>query len=320
MNKSTVLILYSSHNAGPDVPFSSPKYQACYEALYTLGDTMGLHLCRAPLDWYSPETNQFEKTWEFVDQSWRLSGPVKPDLILDRTRARTSDSPLRKLIIERFLFIDDPAFTRFANNKYETSQQLPQFFKPYRKISSADELATFLSESDQARVVIKPENGSGGDGVHIVLKEEALGLPLEFPVIAQEFIDSSSGIPGITSTYHDLRLVFIGDELVYSYIRTPAEGSLLANLAQGGSMHIIDITALPHSLEPIIRETQRLFSSFPQKTYTIDVMFDRDQRPWIIEYNTMPGMFFPPEEKAIMLRAYKRLLEELQRAITSRQS
>jgi glutathione synthase/RimK-type ligase-like ATP-grasp enzyme len=309
--KKTVLILYTSHDAGPDVPFSDLKYQRCYEALYALGETLGLHLCRAPLDWYDAERDIFRDSWEFMDGKWRLSGPVKPDLVYDKTSGRSAEDETRARIIDRHRFMDDPAFTLFANNKYETSRALPQHFKPYRKLSNAEEFSDFLATSAGERLVIKPVVGSGGEGVHIVSKAEAETLTLTFPVIAQEFIDSSRGIPGITDTYHDLRMVFIGDELVYAYVRTPRDGSLLANIAQGGSMKIVPNAELPVSLQPIIDDTRALFARFPQKTYTIDVMFDENGRPWIIEYNTMPGMFFPPEEEATMRRVYTRLLQEL---------
>jgi glutathione synthase/RimK-type ligase-like ATP-grasp enzyme len=311
--KKIVLILYTSHQAGRDMPFSDIKYQRCYEALYSLGETMGLHLCRAPLGWYDSGRDLFLDAWEFVDGQWRLSGPIKPDLVYDKTGSRSADDETRFTIISRYRFIDDPAFTRFANDKYETSRRLPQHFKPYQKITSTEEFSHFLATlSDDQTVVIKPVVGSGGQGVHIVSRNEATKLSLSFPIIAQEFIDSSHGIPDITDTYHDLRMVFIGDELVYSYVRTPKEGSLLANIAQGGRMVIVPAEKLPLSLQAIIADTQKLFSVFPQKTYTIDIMFDEASRPWIIEYNTMPGMFFPPEETTTMIRVYTRLLQELQ--------
>ncbi len=309
--KKTVLILYTSHDAGSAVPFSDLKYQRCYEALYTLGEAHGLHLCRAPLSWYDTERDIFRDSWEFVEGEWRLSGPVKPDLVYDKTSGRSALDETRALIISRYRFMDDPAFTLFANNKYETSKKLPQHFKPYRKIDDSNEFAEFLTTFGGSRLVIKPVVGSGGQGVHIVSKEEAKSLVLTFPVIAQEFIDSSHGIPSITDTYHDLRMVFIGDELVYTYVRTPKDGSYLANIAQGGSMKIVPADQLPETLTPIIEDTQKLFARFPQKTYTIDVMFDETGRPWIIEFNTMPGMFFPPEEEVTMRRVYSRLLKEL---------
>ncbi|MFZ1626537.1 MAG: ATP-grasp domain-containing protein, partial [Candidatus Moraniibacteriota bacterium] len=309
--KKTVLILYTAHSAGPEKPFSDVKYQRCYEALYSLGETVELHLCRAPLDWYDSEHDLFRDSWEFTDGQWRLSGPVKPDLVYDKTSSRSADDVARLLIISRYRFMDNPAFTLFANNKYETSRCLPQHFKPYQKISGAAEFNDFFAVFTGNRIVIKPIVGSGGQGVHIVSREEAIKLDLTFPVIVQEFIDSSHGIPGITSTYHDLRMVFIGDELVYTYIRTPKDGSLLANIAQGGEMTIVPNDALPQSLQPLITDTQRLFSRFPQKTYTIDVMFDENSQPWIIEFNTMPGMYFPPEQETTMLHVYGRLLREI---------
>jgi glutathione synthase/RimK-type ligase-like ATP-grasp enzyme len=316
--KKTVLILYTAQNPSLTRPFFDSKYQECYETLYTLGAKMGLHLCRAPIIWYDVENDIFRQTWEYADGEWRITGPIQPDLVFDKTSSRSENDPVREQIIARYHFIDDPAFTRFANNKYETSRLLPQYFKPYQKIADADQWRLYLDSFLGKYVVVKPISGSGGKGVFIVEKESARALDLDFPVIVQEFIDSSRGIPGITDGYHDLRLVFIGDELIYSYV--PQPGSFLANLAQGGSMRVISNEALPQSLQPIIQAVQNLFSPFPQKTYTIDLMFDEHQRPWIIEFNTMPGMYFPPEEKPIMLRVYGRLLQELKRVLVSGKS
>lgn len=314
--KKIVLILYTTHTAGPDIPFSDKKYQHCYEELYTLGEAAGLHLCRAPLAWYDAKRDIFVDSWEFVGEKWRHSGPVKPDLVYDRTSGRSLHDPVRTLIVSRYRFMDDPAFTLFANNKYETSRELPQHFKPYRKFLSTETFVNFLKTFTGERLVIKPVIGSGGHGVHIVSKEEAAHLDLVFPIIVQEFIDSSHGIPGITDTYHDLRMVFIGDEFVYAYVRIPKDGSLLANIAQGGRMEIVPKEKLPKTLGPIVRDTQTLFARFSQKTYTIDVMFDETGRPWIIEFNTMPGMFFPPEEKGVMHRVYVRLIHEFKKFLT----
>jgi glutathione synthase/RimK-type ligase-like ATP-grasp enzyme len=314
--KKIVLILYTARNPSLTKPFFDLKYQACYEALYTLGETMGIHLCRAPLIWYNSGQNLFERAWEYVDGSWRITGPVKPDLIFDKTNNHSENDPVREQLIDRYPFIDDPNFTRFANNKYETSRLLPQYFKPYQKISSSTQWNLFLESFAGKKIVVKPIVGSGGKGVFIVEKAEAHNLELHFPVIVQEFIDGSNGIPGVIHGNHDLRLVFIGDEMIYSYIRTPRPGSLLANIAQGGSMTIVPREKLPLSLNPIIQDVQKLFSPFHQKTYTVDLMFDEHTRPWIIEFNTMPGMYFPPSEKITMVRVYTRLLQEIKKILT----
>ena len=38
-------------------------------------------------------------------------------------------------------------------------------------------------------------------------------------------------------------------------------------------------------------------------------MFDEKKRPWIVEFNSMPGLYFTPEEKSSMLKMYQELLK-----------
>ncbi len=307
----TILILYTAHHAPLDVPFSDKKYQRCYEALYTIGESMGLHLCRAPLTWYNEKDNRFDRTWEFSHGQWKISGPVVPDLVLDRTRGYSDTDPIRRLIAHRFLFIHDPAFTRLANDKYGVARLLPQYFKPYQKVETVTELQEAISTIPGDMIVIKPNVGSGGEGVHILNKADISKIDIHYPAIIQEFIDNSKGVPGLSCTYHDLRLMFIDDELTYSYIRTPRPGSLLANIAQGGSMDFVPKEKIPSSLQPIIDATRELFSIFPDKLYTIDTIFDETGKPWIVEFNSMPGMFFPEEEKVLMQEVYTKFLNKL---------
>lgn len=313
--RKTVLILYTSHQAKSHIPFSDVKYQQCYEALYTLGEVSGLHFCRAPLSWYDKRKKMFRKTWEYTHGQWQLSKAVKPDLIFDKTSGTSLQDQVRQDILKQFPVVGDPDFTLFASSKYATSKLFPRHFKPYSKIHNVRELKKFLQQFSEKRFVIKPDTGSGGNGVYIVTKEEALKRKFSYPIIVQEFIDSSLGIPGITKGCHDLRLTFIGNDLTYSYIRTPRPGSLLANLAQGGSMQIVDRKKLPRSIQPIIRDVQETFSHFQNKIYTIDLMFDEKMHPWIVEFNTMPGMYFSPTEKTAMEMVYSRLILELKKSI-----
>jgi D-alanine-D-alanine ligase-like ATP-grasp enzyme len=107
---------------------------------------------------------------------------------------------------------------------------------------------------------------------------------------------------------HDLRLVFVNDKLIYSYIREPKDGSYLANLAQGGKLIIVPKSKLPKALNPIVKYINETLSSFKNRIYAIDFMFDEKGKPWIVELNSMPGLFFTPEEKPYMMEMYKELL------------
>jgi D-alanine-D-alanine ligase-like ATP-grasp enzyme len=37
-------------------------------------------------------------------------------------------------------------------------------------------------------------------------------------------------------------------------------------------------------------------------------MFDENKKPWIIELNSMPGLYFTPQEKPHMLELYQELI------------
>jgi D-alanine-D-alanine ligase-like ATP-grasp enzyme len=104
-------------------------------------------------------------------------------------------------------------------------------------------------------------------------------------------------------------LVFVGDKLIYSYIREPKDGSYLANLAQGGKLIIVPKNDLPKSLAPILERVGEAFNSFANRIFAVDFMFDENQKPWIVELNSMPGLFFTPEEKPYMIEMYKEILD-----------
>lgn len=317
---NTVLILYSSHDADENIPFTDLKYQRCYEVLYQLAEERGIHLCRAALDWYDRDNSKFLRAWEFRHGRWNYTSLPKPNLILDRTRSNSWSDLRREDILHSFPFIDDPEFTAFINDKYTTSKILPQYFKPYMEIVTQKDWEQFLQHFPGQHFVIKPRQGSGGRDVKILSVKEAENFTPSFPIIAQEFIDSSHGITGITNTFHDLRIVIIGNEIIYSYIRTPQPGSFLANIAQGGTMTIVPKEKLPTVLSPLITDVQKHLQPYREAIYTIDCLFDEQGRPWIVELNSMPGMFFPEEARDTMIYTYQKLIDFFIRVLESQES
>lgn len=297
-----------------DPPFSRSKYQAAYELFYPLAEAASLKLYRAPLAWFNFEKNLFDQAWTYdYSLGWHVVQTVKPDLIEDRAAYSPKNHELKLRLAQLFPLLNHPEFSKIANSKYATSLLLPQHFKPYHKVDSTDALEKTLSCLKGNFIVAKPEFGSGGEGVIIETRDNLLEQKssLKYPLILQEFIDSSHGIPSITPGHHDLRLVFINDELVYSYIRIPKEGSLLANIAQGGTMEIVPSEKLPSSIDKIILDVQRVFAHFPRKIYTIDIIFDESARPWIVELNTMPGIYFEPGQESTRDLFYTKLIQTL---------
>lgn len=287
-------------------------YREAYELLYPLAQKEGLQLYRSSLSSYDLAQGVFREAWTYNEENgWHEVYNVKPDLLEDRSRFTPENHAFKMELAKKVPMLNNPEFTKIANSKFETSELLPQHFKIYRRVANDKELEEVLSLISGKLVVAKPEFGSGGTGVLIETPEQLRTMQLAYPLILQEFIDSSHGIPGITPSYHDLRLVFINDHLIYSYIRIPKAGSLLANVAQGGHMEIIPTAKLPASLSPIIEDVKKVFARFPRKIYTIDLMFDEQARPWIVELNTMPGVYFSPGQEKERDRFYAALIQEL---------
>jgi len=311
-----VIILFGKSRWDKSKHFSNEKYQYSYEYFYTLCKENGMQMYRASYQWYDYKNKIFKYAWSFEgkNKKWKRVYNIKPDLIFDKTKA-TPEAYLRNSIIRKyFQFFNCLEFSKILDNKLATSLLFAKWSKENYLIENFNHLVSFLKKVPQnKKLVLKPINLSGGENVFIGTGVEILKKVKDAKVdivdwILQDFIDSSAGIPGIMKGIHDLRLVIINDKIIYSYFRKPAPGSLLANLAQGGSMEIVPIKKLPKQIFPIVKKVNNTFSGFSNKIYALDIMFDRKQNPWIIELNSMPGMYFAKGQEKTRRYFYKKLL------------
>lgn len=304
-----VIILYGKIDWRSKVPMTDEKYRFCYEQLIELAKKYDVEIFFSSYQWYNPESKKFKYNWTHDGKRWIKQMDIKPDLVYDKTGSKPRAQYKKDVISRNHLIINDPEFTLLAGNKFFVSLLFPNYFKRYFRVANEKELRTIASSISGGKIVIKPTIGSSGKDVKIVDKTEVEKIRVERPVIVQEFIDSSKGISGIVKGMHDLRLVFINDELVYSYVRQPAEGSYLANLAQGGSMFIVEPEQIPKKVFDLTERIGEVFSAYEPRVFTVDLMFDEKQNPWIIELNTMPGMYFSPDQKKWMKKMYTKLIK-----------
>jgi glutathione synthase/RimK-type ligase-like ATP-grasp enzyme len=304
------MILFGRSDWEKAKPFDNKDYQYSYEYFYDLCREKGIQMYRASYQWYDYEKNLFKYAWIYEGSGgkWRKVENIEPDLIYDKTKSRAEVYYKKELIAQTYPFVNDLNFTKIVDDKFVTSLIFPQWSKKSYLIKTNADLEKILPKLKTAKVVIKPLSESGGKGVQFLEKTELEKIEFSGENIVQEFIDSSLGVPGISVGMHDLRLVFVGDKLSYAYIREPKEGSFLANLSQGGKLTIVPVENLPKSLAPIVEFVNETFSSFPDRIFAIDFMFDENGQPWIVELNSMPGLFFSPEEKPYMIEMYQDLL------------
>jgi len=307
-----VLILFGKSQWRKSRPFKNKDYQYSYEYFYSLCKKSGVQMYRASYEWYDYEKNIFKHAWIYKAENagWERASDIKPDMIYDKTKARLEIYHKKELVGKKYKFINNLEFTQLVDNKFLTSLLFEKWSKKSWLANSKEELAAILPKIKTSRVVLKPLMESGGKDVLILKKKEALSkIGHEQLWLVQEFVDSSRGVPGVSRGVHDLRLVFVNNKIIYAYIREPAKGKLLANLAQGGTLTIVPLNKIPKSVQPIISHANQIFETFSPRIYSIDFMFDEKKRPWVVELNSMPGLYFTPAEKPYMVKMYRELLK-----------
>jgi len=310
--KKVLILLGKKKWSGPVFSLEETQtYQHCYESLYRWAAEEKVLIFRASTSWYDKKKKVFKNAWTFTNNKWKRVYNIKPDLIYDKTKLTPENNYFKQEIKDIFPIINNTDFTLLLDNKFFTSLLFPKFSKKHYLVNNFEDLKNTIKKIKGKKIVLKKNSGSGGKDVIIIEKNKINKLKKndfkDFSV--QGFIDSSKGIKGITDGFHDLRLVFINDELIYSYIRIPKKGSLLANLSQGGSMQIVKAKDLPRSTNKLIEDVKEKLSSYNPKVYTIDIMFDEKQLPWIVELNTMPGLYFSEDQAPWMKKMYLKLIK-----------
>jgi glutathione synthase/RimK-type ligase-like ATP-grasp enzyme len=130
---------------------------------------------------------------------------------------------------------------------------------------------------------------------------------MPYPFIAQELIETN-GYKKWVKGAHDLRVMVINETPFHSFLRIPPKGKLIANLSQGGRIKLIDPKELPLSIQRIIKVVSKKLGRFKQKMYAIDFIFDKNEKPWIIELNSRPGIALEEEELPVRDKYYDNLI------------
>jgi glutathione synthase/RimK-type ligase-like ATP-grasp enzyme len=171
-------------------------------------------------------------------------------------------------------------FDRFSESVPET-----------RRASSSD-IDEMLDEF--GKVVLKPRFAYGAKGIQIVDQEDDVPEIDHGEYIVQRFVDASGGIDGLVKGSHDLRAILVDGEVKGCYVRYN-EDSEISNVSQGGVKEAVSIEEFPDSALDIINEVNDSIEHSPS-LFSVDLFFDPEGNPWIIELNSKPGLNFFGEE------------------------
>ena len=210
-----------------------------------------------------------------------------PDLVLSRTGAGTNyftRSVMRQ--IEKFgipVYNDADSISR-VSDKLLTSQLLVKENLPIPKtiLVNGDVDIELIEKEVGFPCVVKATSGSKGKTVHLCqTKKDFVSLmsllssiSLKKTMIIQEFVDAQPGT--------DLRVWVIGGKTVAAMKRTGAEGDFRANISQGGTAELFEVT---DEVDYLARETARVLGL---QIAGVDLLFDKDGYK-ICEANSSPG-------------------------------
>ncbi|HVI69434.1 MAG TPA: hypothetical protein VM581_03160 [Magnetospirillaceae bacterium] len=229
---------------------------------------------------------------------------IKADVVYDKGDFTATDVTL----------LNPEYVSTISASKAETYK----LFSKYQPLTfickSRAELEDALQKLAGDLVVVKDPHGNGGHLVFIGSREKVLSLvPDTFPLLAQEFVDTSGGMDGLADGMHDLRIMMGGSNIWGSRVRMPAPGDFRANIAQGGSEYYISVDQIPTEPSRMAHEISQTFKDYP---HYIALDFALTNKGWrLIELNSKPGLTAAdsgPEAAHILnqLAAYLKQLTE----------
>jgi len=232
---------------------------------------------------------RFSNGWQFINGELEpINTPIQADLIYVKGLNFVLQTQPNDLVI------NDPEFDRIARDKWLTYQAFHEFMAPTFQITNEN----WQSVRDQLttdQIVLKPVTGSGGKGI-LILDRATLDYPslgIDTRYLAQEFVDSSRGIPGLCDGVHDLRVIMFNGVPKLSYLRMPPPGKLLSNISQGASAKVVSIADVPASVLQLAKRVDEFYKNYTPRLYTTDFFMNGD-KAYLVETNTRPG--FPRED------------------------
>ncbi|MEK7136866.1 MAG: hypothetical protein AAB853_01145 [Patescibacteria group bacterium] len=213
-------------------------------------------------------------------------GPIRADVVYNKGEDFQADAET--------CLINHPALDALCRNKKRTLEQFPLFLPRAVLCESREELHMRLAHIPPAtRVVAKPPDRWGGQGVIIDVPSRIMESACSFPILLQEFVDTSEGIHGLCSGTHDLRCFVISGTIALCSIRLPPARTFVANIAQGAAIILVPTEQVPDEPRRIVGEIDRSFEQYGTRIYSVDFGRSISGRFYVFELNSQPGLTAP---------------------------
>lgn len=285
-----------------DAPLSKDEYWRAYSELAQEAENAGHQLFFVRSQDTYLGNGWFSQSWLIREGKMVPQGKVHLDALYNKGRFQDDGT---------IPIFNNAELAQVCSDKWTMYQLFSEYCPKTMLVTEQQDLPMALAECSTDLMVFKPQTGAEGAGVVIDSPETLLQMQstLTFPAIVQEFLDTSGGVPGIMTGTHDLRLALFDGEILYSYLRTPPEGGLLANVAQGGRFLMIDPDNFPDDALRVAKKIDQKFAQFVHRFYSIDFGYTPLGLK-IIEMNSELGLL-PNSDAPVFLELKRRIIAAL---------
>lgn len=236
----------------------------------------------------------FNGAWLFNNEKFeRVEKEIKIDIVFDWVGNLLFPPAKNTLKV-----VNTRAFKELTCDKWSAYQLLNKYMPKTFWVGDFKNAQKLLPQIKTEIVVLKPFNGLRGKGIYIGDRKGLKNFKPEksdTKFIMQEFVDTSLGVPNVTSGKHDLRIVITNNKVIWCHVRVPASGTYLANAAQGGNLAEVDYNNVPKSVKEIVKIiSENFYDKYDNPIFSLDFGIDEKGRPYIFEINDQIG--FPRVE------------------------
>ncbi|MFB6213556.1 MAG: RimK family alpha-L-glutamate ligase [Candidatus Nanohaloarchaea archaeon] len=298
----SIAVLWDSVTWEGNEPSEYEPVNPAYRVFSQLAREKGGRVYMAHYSWY--RDGALDRAFCFRDGEWRRVEEVDVDVVFDKSDMSEDSREVKKRVSEELPVINDYRLQELVNDKLESYRSFPDHI-PETREADREDVEEMLD--DYGRVVLKPRSDYGGTGVEVINSIDDFE-PRE-GLLVQRFVDPTEGLPGFdVSGPHDLRIQVLSGDPAGAQVRVPESG-WVSNVHRGGETFFVELEDVPDRALEIVEEVAEVLSAHDPSFYSVDFVFDRDGRPWILELNSKPGLVFYGSEE--LEESKKKLMEKV---------
>ena len=282
--------------------------------------------------------------WLFKKNAWikvRKVGFSK--LIFDKFSPTSKGRKIKRNLLfssKRIRPFNDPSLFDLCFDKQKTYETLNKFSIPTVTIKDGtrqgvsralkilkEKVATHYNKNDFSKeVIMKDRFGAGGLNVYKFGNGEVEKMISKvkkhkrISFIVQPFVKFDKGF-SIQNSYlsTDIRLIYLGQKIVQTYIRIAKKGDFRCNEHAGGLLKYIPKNEVPSKVVAVSKNIAKILNN-KSSLFALDFIISNDGNTYLLEANTGPGLDWNLSIKKNEIEAKKLMriiIKEIVRRVSS---